>query len=72
VSQKHQVEAEVKNIQPLIGGVITGAITAGESECFGFSVTASTGQRYNVWVDCDPEGNGPGHLEIEKDKPKPA
>ena len=25
-------------------------------------------QLFNVWVDCDPEGNGPGHLNIVREQ----
>lgn len=70
------VQAEIKNAQPLIGGVITailqtkgGTGIVGELPGFGLQVRVGA-TTYNVWVDCDPEGNGPGHLEIEKSKSK--
>ena len=33
-----------------------------------FGLTLRRGRKtLNVWVDCDPEGNGPGHLNIEEE-----
>ena len=61
------IQYEIKNAQPLVGGVITGILDGGES--FGLQVRACLpggGKRtLHVWVDRDPEGNGPGHLNIE-------
>lgn len=62
-------QAELAQLTPLIGGVITAALHSpgpcGEPDSFGFAVRTRTGKTMNVWVDCDPEGNGPGHLNIE-------
>jgi hypothetical protein len=59
-------EYEIEQIEKqLIGGTITAAIVSGES--FGFEVKTRKGKKINVWVDCDPEGNGPGHLDIESE-----
>jgi hypothetical protein len=34
-----------------------------------FALTLRRGKQWlTVWVDCDPEGNGPGHLQIEEPK----
>ena len=33
---------------------------------FGFVVKTPKGHTLRVWVNCDPEGNGPGHLDIQK------
>ena len=33
-----------------------------------FGLTLRRGRKtFNVWVNCDPEGNGPGHLNIEEE-----
>ena len=56
-------EAEIQQLQPLIGGKITAALDGGDS--FGFRVQTPDGRSFDVWVDCDPEGNGPGHLNLE-------
>lgn len=53
--------------QQLVGGTITQAIVSdteyGEAH-FGFEVRLPSGQCKTVWVLCDPEGNGPGFLDI--------
>ena len=57
------VEAETKQIrEKLLGGTITKVITTKEGS-FGFTVR-NQGKTLDIWVDADPEGNGPGHLEI--------
>ena len=66
------IKAEIKQLQKLKGGVITDIIESKpDGVCdgsFGFIVQMPTGKRHDVWVDCDPEGNGPGHLSIEDSK----
>ncbi len=62
----------------LTGGVIRGVITdPGAKAEFGQSIygldvemPAAPGRgarRLNVWILCDPEGNGPGFLDIEEE-----
>lgn len=62
------LKREIQQInQHLTGTIITGAI---ESESGSFGLLCSnpkTQKTLKVWVDCDPEGNGPGHLEIEEE-----
>jgi hypothetical protein len=48
----------------LIGAKITSSLLDEESDSFGFVATKDETTFY-VWVDCDPEGNGCGHLKIE-------
>lgn len=52
----------------LVGAKITGAIESPGNDfsegSFGFQVTTAKGQSIQVWVDMDPEGNGPGWLQI--------
>lgn len=57
-------EAEVKNSRKLIGGKIVGVFHDPDKEYWGIDVVIK-GKTHSVWVNCDPEGNGPGHLEIE-------
>ena len=64
--EKEHCHAEIAQLQPLVGGTITTILDGGES--FGFQVRTRAGKKVNVWVDCDPEGNGPGHLSLEPDK----
>jgi hypothetical protein len=66
-----RIEAEIKQLEPLVGGRITAAINTPDNESFGFVVTLPDKTTRHVWVDCDPEGNGPGHLNIENPNERP-
>lgn len=64
-----KAEYEIKNAKQLLDGKITGFITDPSDEEYGgdafWGFTVQKGKKtYNVWVNCDPEGNGPGHLAI--------
>lgn len=71
--QTQLLDAELKQLQPLVGGIITGLVHEAPSAAnlhtgsFGFRVRLAGPKRaeVTVWVDADPEGNGPGHLNIE-------
>ena len=57
--------AEVEQInKKLIGAIITSALTDTDGEFFGFQIQKRN-KIINVWVNMDPEGNRPGHLEVE-------
>lgn len=60
------IEYEVKQLKPLVGGRITAVLQTPDNESFGFVITLPDRTKRRVWVDCDPEGNGPGHLNIEQ------
>jgi hypothetical protein len=60
-------QAELKQLRPMVGGTITKLLEGNDGESFGFQVTKGK-TTHTVWVDQDPEGNGPGHLDISKDK----
>ena len=51
-------------MKKLIGKKITGAILDHDGEMWGFRVENKNGDSLLVWVLCDPEGNGPGFLEV--------
>ena len=54
----------LKHLEQLVGQTITGLLQdKDEPEIVGFQTKS-----FDVWVLCDPEGNGPGFLEIEKKK----
>ena len=58
-----------EHLGKLVGGVITGLIRDDHSDSeweqfWGLQVSKGQ-QKYHVWIQCDPEGNGPVHLEIE-------
>ena len=49
----------------LVGAKIVGSLRDPEMENFGFRVEHEDGQVFDVWIDRDAEGNGPGWLTIE-------
>ena len=54
----------LKHMEQLVGQTITGLIQDGEDpEFVGFET-----KTHVVFVLCDPEGNGPGFLDIQKKK----
>lgn len=51
-------------VNPLVGFKITGAALDKENESYG--LVLEKGKKKKIaWVDCDPEGNGPGWLQVE-------
>ena len=60
-----EIQAEIQNAQPLVGGTILSFFQDPTHEYWGFCVRLRNGREAHVWVNCDPEGNGPGHLEID-------
>ena len=62
---KEHCDYEIKQIkEKLVGGKIIAAISSSDGQSFGLHVKLKD-REHVVWVDCDPEGNGPGHLAIE-------
>lgn len=59
-SQQYQA-ASLKALRPLVGKRIRGLIKDREG-FFGLEME----DRTQVWILCDPEGNGPGFAEITK------
>ena len=61
----------IEHLLPLVGGVITQVLVDDVPElgetCYGFRVEKK-GKRFDCLIMCDPEGNGPGHLMIVKEK----
>jgi len=57
-------KAEAAQIKKrLLGGTITKTLLSEDGKTFGFQVQKA-GKTLDIWVDQDPEGNGPGHLSI--------
>ena len=55
-------------VPPLVGLTITGGVKDDTGECWGFCVEGKRDGKIVkkvVFVLADPEGNGPGFLEIE-------
>lgn len=61
---KAHTEYELDQLKKLIGFTITSPMEDLYKEYFGFQCRKGKVVK-NVWVNCDPEGNGPGHLSIE-------
>ena len=63
------VKACLKRLVPQLTGLtITGGVVDDTGEYWGFCVEGKQGGKAVkkvVFVNCDPEGNGPGFLEIE-------
>jgi len=51
-------------VGPLVGATITGTATDTEEEFFAL-VLEKDGKKVFVWVLRDPEGNGPGWLDVD-------
>lgn len=63
----HDVKYMTEQIQRgLVGAKIMVALRSEDNESFGFRVKAKDNRIFDVWVDCDAEGNGPGWLSIER------
>jgi hypothetical protein len=61
------IQAEIEQARRLVGFTVDGVCQTDDGESFGFTLRRGK-QVLNVWVDCDPEGNGPGHLAVEEVK----
>jgi len=67
-------------LKQLVGFKIVDTVVTPDGESYGFVVeradeieTHVLGRDRKVcWVDCDPEGNGPGWLQIEEQPNEPA
>jgi hypothetical protein len=61
----------VNHLLPLVGGVVTQVLVDDVPElgdtCYGLRIQ-KRGKNYDCLIMCDPEGNGPGHLMIVKEK----
>jgi hypothetical protein len=51
-------------LKKLVGGTIVATTITEDKESYGF-VVERKGKRTTCWVDCDPEGNGPGWIQME-------
>jgi len=60
----NEVEAFAKETAKLIGWKITEVFLDEAREYYGFQVEKN-GVKKDVWVNRDPEANGPGFLNIE-------
>ena len=63
--QEH-VMGEVRQVQTLVGARLVAVCNTPDFSSFGLKLRMP-GKTVVAWVDCDPEGNGPGHLNIEEE-----
>jgi len=63
--RRQYIEAEIEQARQLLGFAVMGVCHTGDFGSFGLTLRRGC-KTLNVWVDCDPEGNGPGHLNIEE------
>ena len=68
--ESQHVAAEITNARQLLDGTIEAVITSTPDDDFpGFGLQIRKGAKtFNVWIECDPEGNGPGHLKIVREQ----
>jgi hypothetical protein len=64
----------IKYLTPLVGATITTIIVEDGTDAmdethYGF-IVEKNGKRFDCMILCDPEGNGPGHLDITAKKDK--
>lgn len=71
MAKRTNTDPEVDHLLPLVGGVITQVLVDNVPElgepCYGFRVEKK-GKSFWCLIMRDPEGNGPGHLMIVKEK----
>jgi hypothetical protein len=69
--QSPHVKACLERLVPeLVGLTITGGAVDSSGEYWGFTAERKRGRQTEkkvIFVNCDPEGNGPGFLEIQED-----
>lgn len=58
------VKAEASNARRMLGGTVVKVAVDPEANSWAFQLRFPNGRKADVWVMCDPEGNGPGHLDI--------
>jgi hypothetical protein len=51
-----------KHLTKLVGKKVTGVVYDPAADIFALKLTGRT----YAWILCDPEGNGPGHLDIQE------
>lgn len=51
----------IKHLKQLVGKKVTGVCVDQDGEMYGLVFTGGV----VAWIMCDPEGNGPGHLDID-------
>ena len=49
----------------LVDGKITGTCATEDGESYGI-IVKNGNKEFRCWIDCDPEGNGPGFMKIEE------
>jgi len=53
-------------LKKLVGYQIVDTVVTEDGESYGFVVAKDGADKKACWVDCDPEGNGPGWISIQE------
>ena len=63
-------EFESRALNALVGGKITGVVETPDNEdhFYGLEIKIGAGKTVTAWIQCDPEGNGPGFLSVQEDE----
>jgi hypothetical protein len=64
--KKDYIDACLRAAAPLVGKKVKRLVRDGGSQYTDEMMGLEFEDGTTVWVMCDPEGNGPGHLGIEK------
>ena len=67
MANKRATEAESTAMflgEKIVGYRIMNTIISADKEFWGFQMENDKGNVKYAWVNCDPEGNGPGWLDI--------
>jgi len=62
----------IEQLQPFRGAVLGRPVTEDTDNgsppegFFGLTLKRKDGKAFVLWVNCDPEGNGPGWLDIQE------
>ncbi len=58
------VNPYIRELDQLVGGTITGTLIDQDDEFFGLQVMVNR-RKWNLWLQSDDEGNGPGAFSLE-------
>ena len=62
---REDVTYAADKLKELVGYKIVDTVMTPDNDSYGFVVQKGKAKKV-CWVDCDPEGNGPGWLQIEE------
>jgi hypothetical protein len=63
--QNNLLAAEASQAEKLCGFTVVETIIDDKNNSWGLLLMNNKGVQVRAWIDCDPEGNGPGHINLE-------